>query len=124
VYGASLAILESNPERQMAAWLFIDWMTQPENQAQFVQAGSYYPARAAALEFLADYATDHPQWAAALDLIPYGKVEPDFGSWEVARWALSDAMNQLINPDFSNEEIPSLLEELDTLLAEAHLQNR
>lgn len=124
VYGASLAILESNPERQLAAWLFIAWLAQPENQAQFAQAGSYYPARASDLEFLADYATDHPQWSAALDLIPYGKVEPNFGSWSVARWALSDAMIQLVNPDFSSEEIPVLLGELDTLLAETHLQNR
>jgi ABC-type glycerol-3-phosphate transport system substrate-binding protein len=124
VYGASFAILKSSPKRQLAAWLFINWMTQPKNQAQFVQAGSYFPARASALEFLGDYAADHPQWAAALDVIPYGKVEPNFGSWGVARWALSDAVDQLIDPDFPSEDIPFLLEELDALLAETHIQNR
>jgi ABC-type glycerol-3-phosphate transport system substrate-binding protein len=124
VYGPSFAILESTPETQLAAWLFIKWMTQPENQARFIQTAGYFPTRASAFDSLGDYAAGHPQWATALELIPYGKAEPYFGSWGVARWALSDALYQLVDPDFPNENIPLLLEELDTLLAETHIQNR
>ena len=33
VYGASLAVGRTTPRRQLAAWLFVKWFTQPEQQA-------------------------------------------------------------------------------------------
>ena len=124
LYGPSYAILNSAPSGQLAGWVFISWLVRPENQAVLVEAGGYFPASRSVIHELDDYSLTHPQWLAAQDLIPYSRSEPVFGSWSVARWALSEAAAAITNPDFSTQEIPNLLGELDTLLAEIHVQKR
>jgi ABC-type glycerol-3-phosphate transport system substrate-binding protein len=123
VYGSAYAIFESTPEEQLASWLFIQWMLQPENQARFVEASGYLPVSASALDYLEDYAAEHPRWAQVVEMIPYGQTEPALGSWGIARWAFGDAIEELFGPDFSSEEIPALLEKLEETLNEIHLNN-
>jgi ABC-type glycerol-3-phosphate transport system substrate-binding protein len=122
IYGSAFTILESSPETQLAAWIFIKWMTQPENQVPFIEASGHYPSRVSTLVLMEDYAQRNPQWEAVKDLIPYSWIEPNYGSWNVARWALSDAVAELINPNFSSDRIPALLKDLDSLLDEIHDQ--
>ena len=38
------------------------------------------------------------------------------------RWALEDAMAQLFNPQYSADQIPALLEKLDSVAAELFSQ--
>jgi ABC-type glycerol-3-phosphate transport system substrate-binding protein len=123
LYGLSYAILKSSQEEQLAAWLFVKWMTQPENQARIIEATSSYVNQTSANLFLGDYARKYPQWADAQEFVRFGVVEPHFGSWGIARWVLSDAVAALLRPDFTSEEIPLLLEELNLTLAETHLNN-
>ena len=52
-----------------------------------------------------------------------GVDDPNLGSWNIARWAISDAATTLLGPGFTDEEIPALLEELNNLVAEIHFQN-
>ncbi len=118
----SYAILGTVPEEQLAAWLYLKWMIAPENQAGIVKANSSYPARISTMTFLNDYVEDHPQWAEAQDLFQYGFVEPRLSSWYFARWAVRDAIQELLSADFLSTEIPSLLKELNTLLAEIHME--
>jgi ABC-type glycerol-3-phosphate transport system substrate-binding protein len=124
LYGPTFAILKTTPEQQLATWLFIKWMTQPENQVLLSKATGYLPTRATAFDLMDDYARVRPQWEAAWNLTAYSRVEPGFGSWVVARWALSDAAAELISSEFSSERINPLLKELDALLAEIHIQSR
>jgi ABC-type glycerol-3-phosphate transport system substrate-binding protein len=124
LYGPAFAILKSTPEKQLAAWLFIKWMTQPENQVPFIKASGYLPTRASTMDLMDGYARINPQWAAAQNLISHSRAEPRFGSWGVARWVISDAVLELIKPDFQSEHIPLLLKDLDAILAEIHIQNR
>lgn len=123
LYGLSYAMMKSSQEEQLAAWLFIKWMTQPESQALIIEASSSYMNQASSNRFLEDYVRKHPQWAAAQEFIPFGVVEPHFGSWGIARWVLSDAVAVLLQPDFASEGIPLLLDELNLTLAETHFNN-
>jgi len=124
LYGSSYTILASTPAKQFAAWLFIKWVTQPENQAAFAEATSTLPTRISVPPLVENYARVNPRWAAAQDLISLSHAEPVFGSWVVARWTLSDAAIELVGSGFTSEEIPLLLKNLDTILAEIHIQNR
>jgi ABC-type glycerol-3-phosphate transport system substrate-binding protein len=117
-FGGAFTIFESTPTEQLAAWIFIQWLSQPKNQAEFIEASGFLPTQKSTHSLLDDYAANNPEWAAACDLIPYSQSEPKFGSWTVGRWALEDAIRQLLDPEFSNDEIPVLLEMLDTLLGE------
>jgi multiple sugar transport system substrate-binding protein len=124
IYGPAYAILRSSPEKQLAAWLLIKWLTQPENQASWIKASQYLPTRDSARQLLDEGLSITPQREAAQALIPLGRGEPSYVSWSVARWALSDATTTLLSTDFSSEEIPELLEDLEMVLEEIHIQRR
>jgi ABC-type glycerol-3-phosphate transport system substrate-binding protein len=123
VYGHAYAILESTPEEGLASWLFLQWMLQPQNQAHFIEASGYLPVSASAMEYLEAYAAENAQWAQALELLPYSKTEPSLGSWGIARYAFGDAIAELFAPDFSSDQIPTLLEKLEETLNETHANN-
>jgi ABC-type glycerol-3-phosphate transport system substrate-binding protein len=123
-YGPSLLITRSTPAKQLAAWLVTKWLVYPPNQAEWVKTLETYPSRRSALDYLTEAASENPQWSQALELLPNARSEPSLASWKMMRWALEDVMKQLFNPQFSADQIPSLLEKLDSVAAEIFLQVR
>jgi multiple sugar transport system substrate-binding protein/sn-glycerol 3-phosphate transport system substrate-binding protein len=119
-YGPSFVILESDPERQLAAWLFIKWLAAPESQARLAAASGLLPVRQAALEPLTASPPLSPQYATALDLLPYARPEPSYASWDIVRWALSDAAVQLTRYYFTIDQLPALVELLHETARELH----
>ena len=113
VYGPSFVVTPSTPERQLAAWLFLKWLLQPENQARLIASNGMLPLSQAAREALQDYAAANPQWAAAVDLLSVARPEPALPSWELVRWALSDAATQLFRDYFTIDRVPDLARLLD-----------
>jgi len=114
-------MLTSSPERQLASWVFIKWLVSPTNQAQMVQASGALPLRASTLEYLEGYKNRHPEWAAALQTLPFARTEPSFQSWGTVRWSLSDAGTQLFRSYFEASQMPALLNFLDQTAAGLHL---
>jgi multiple sugar transport system substrate-binding protein len=123
-YGPALVITRSTPERQTAAWLLLKWLVSPPNQARWAIASGYAPVRPSALELMQDALKSNPQWAAALALLPYAHREPSYASWSVVRRMLGDALKQLLTPDFPAEQIPDLMQTMEQLAEEIHLQVR
>ena len=121
VYGPGFEVLKTNPEQQLASWLFLKWMLEPSNQARLVEATGAFPLRISAQENLEEYASRHPQWEAAVEALPYAHPEPVLPSWGVVRWALGDAGTQLFRAYFSIEQVGELLEFLDQTAHELHL---
>lgn len=120
VYGPSFQVVGSNPQRELAAWLFIKWMLEPQNQARLVEATSAFPLRKSTLEHLGGYAGRSPQWAEAVKLLEYGKMEPRLSSWATVRWALSDAATQLFRAYTTIEQVPDLVKFLDRTAEDLH----
>lgn len=118
VYGPSYALMASNPQKQLAAWLFIQWLAAPQNSARLVEASSSFPLRASSLPHLENYKNSHPQWAAAVALLPKAHSEPSLQSWNTVRWAVSDATTQLFRYYFTASEVPTLIKLLDQTAAE------
>jgi multiple sugar transport system substrate-binding protein/sn-glycerol 3-phosphate transport system substrate-binding protein len=86
VYGASVSIPKSTPEAELAAWLFIRWFSEPEQQARWAELSNYYPVRFSAGEGLAAAFADFPQYEQAWELIQgETKVEPQLASYDVIR---------------------------------------
>lgn len=121
-HGPSLLITRSNPAKQLAAWLVTKWLVYPPNQAGWVKELEAYPTRLSTLDYLDEAAQDHPQWAEALALLPNATSEPSLASWRVMRWALEDVLKQLFDPQFSADQIPELLEKLDSVAKEIYSQ--
>jgi ABC-type glycerol-3-phosphate transport system substrate-binding protein len=121
VYGPSYVLLPASAQQQLAAWLFVRWLSAPQQHARLVEASGALPVRKAALEYLKTYSGNHPQWTAAVELIPAARTEPPFQSWGQARFALGDAATQLFRSYFTIDQIPTLLGYLDAFVAELHL---
>ena len=118
VYGPSYSIFPSNQQKQLAAWLFIKWMASPETQARLVEANGSFPLGASTVDKLGDYKNSHPQWAAALALLPDARAEPPLKSWETVRWAVLDAATQLFRYYFTVDQVPTLAKLLDQTAAD------
>lgn len=95
-YGASISIGRTTAERQLAAWLFLKWFTEPEQQAQWVQASNYFPARKSTGDLLTDYFAANPRYHAAYKLLEYGAPEPAIAGYEAVRRMISKAVVQVV----------------------------
>jgi ABC-type glycerol-3-phosphate transport system substrate-binding protein len=122
VYGPAYAMFASTPEEQLAAWTFLHWLLKPENQARFIEASGTLPLGTSAMDHLQEYAQEHPQWAAAADLINNARSEPDLLSWSVVRWTLGDVGTQVFRSYFTTDYITDTLTLLDETANELHRQ--
>jgi multiple sugar transport system substrate-binding protein len=92
VYGASISICRTTAQQQLAAWLFLKWFTEPEQQARWVRASNYFPVRQSTANQLGDYFAENPNYERAFHLLSYGKSEPTVVSYEAVRKLISDAI--------------------------------
>ena len=112
----SVFIFESNPETELASWLFLQYLISPEVQAEWSQYSGYYPTREDSLKFLGEFREENPGWASGLGLLDYSRSAPLHPSWQVVKLAVADAYEELLaNPEL---ELLAQLEALDQIAAE------
>lgn len=117
VYGSSYVAFESDDVTELASWLFIRWMLSADNQSRWVQSTGLFPLRASTMTLLADYSAEHPQWAAAITLLPDGEMTPQLASWRVVRTMLGDGFRDMFDtirhPDLTDGQVPLILKQMD-----------
>ena len=118
IYGGDVMIPATTPETQLASWIFIKYLTSPEVQAEWVKASNYFPTRRSVMEFLTDYLAENPQWAAAVELLPYGYYEPQLISYQGVRDAAEQAFNEIMQGADIQETLDNLTTEANGLQAE------
>jgi len=97
VYGASVSICKGTPEQELAAWLFVRWFTEPEQQAGWAQVSQYFPVRYSAAEGLTALFDDLPQYKQAWDLLQAETmVEPQLASYDVIREEVASTFQDLL----------------------------
>lgn len=116
--GPSYAVLVDTPEKQLASWLLIRWLMNPENQATLAESSGAWPASVTALESLTAYRQKYPQWASSLPWIPIAQPIPRLSSWVTVRSIFSDAAWQVFQTNTPPENIPTILRELDRTVQE------
>ena len=92
VYGASVSMPKSTPERELATWLFIRYFTSPEVQAGWGQVANYFPVRQSAAQRLGDYFERHAAYKTAFDLLPYSHHEPPVPGYDFVRAMAEEAL--------------------------------
>jgi multiple sugar transport system substrate-binding protein/sn-glycerol 3-phosphate transport system substrate-binding protein len=115
VYGASVTILQSDTitvEQQLAAWLFIRWFSETEQQQAWAEASQYFPVRLSATDSLANVFAQIPQYEEAWDLLLNGeaKFEPSLASYDVVRREVQAAFESIL---VEGADVESTLEALD-----------
>jgi multiple sugar transport system substrate-binding protein/sn-glycerol 3-phosphate transport system substrate-binding protein len=114
VYGSDFIIPATNPETQLAAWIFLKWFTAPEQQAHWVHASGDFPTRASVAAQVDDVAFA-PQWLQALALLPYGVYEPQLISYPAARDAVTRTFGQIIQGADPKTALDRLTRDVNTL---------
>jgi len=117
-FGPSYSLLKSTDAEQLAAWLFLRWLLSPENQAEWARTTGLFPLRISSIDLLADYRTNHPQWGAAVDLLPFAKGAPQRASWMQVRYVLGDGLSYLFRMNTPVENLENILAEMDVLAQE------
>ncbi len=97
LYGPSVAIFKTTPEREKAAFTFLKWLMSKNANAEWVQATSYFPARASTKDALADFISKNPLYGNAYGWLQYGKTEPTTAAWNPIRGFIADAMTAVVN---------------------------
>ena len=114
----TIGILKSTPEQELASWLFIKFLTNPENQATWIEASGYLPTQYSTEGMLVDYIALVPKYQSALVLAALGQGEPEtFTAWYSVRRAVGDATAMLYAAETA-EEVEAILAELNITAAE------
>lgn len=109
IYGASVSIPQTDPQTQLAAWLFIRYYTATNIQARWAKASNYFPVRATAANGLTDYFAAEPAYQTAFALLPFAKTEPGVAGYDAIRDAASEAYHRIL----TGENADAVLAELD-----------
>lgn len=115
IYGSSYMVFDASGEEELASWLFIRWMLEPENDARWVQATGLFPLRASTVSLLADYEASHPQWADAVALIAGGQLQPQLASWRTVKVMLGDGFDCLFRGTPQCEQAPVILAQMEAI---------
>ena len=118
VYGASVSVCRTTPERQLAAWLFVKWFTEPEQQARWVRASNYFPARRSTARELDTYFADNPRYRTVYDLLDYGRSEPSVAGYQAVRRLIGVAMVEVAQGGKVDAVLPRLEREANATLEE------
>ena len=112
IYGASVSIVKSTPEKQLAAWLFLRWMSESAQQAEWVRRLELLPGtevhRRRARRLLWPPIPSSPRRGRRLQTSDQ-KAEPSFLGYEQVRDAISSAYNAVLD----GAELDSTLAALD-----------
>lgn len=113
--GYSYGIIQSNPQAQLAAWLFVRWMSQPARQANLAGVWPSLPISSAVVNEAAALQTNFP-WAMTLPLQAHVLPAPALESWPVVKGILSDATWQMYR--LPADQMQYILPQLDEMSEE------
>jgi multiple sugar transport system substrate-binding protein/sn-glycerol 3-phosphate transport system substrate-binding protein len=121
IYGSSVSVVKSTPQRQLAAWLFLRWMSEPEQQAEWTRVSNYFPVRKSTARQLGDYFAKNPQFAAAWSALNAGdqKAEPPYMGYEQVRDAISAAYNAVLDGADIDSTLAALNEKANRIFAQS-----
>ncbi|MEK7215044.1 MAG: serine/threonine-protein kinase [Chloroflexota bacterium] len=115
LYGANITIMKSTPEKQLAAWLFIKYFTQPDVTARWGldPSNGYFPLRNSGLTTpeARKVLGENPHFAKALDISRFARVEPSALGWQQVRLLLQEAATDVFLGKMSVDEARRILVE-------------
>jgi multiple sugar transport system substrate-binding protein len=112
LYGASMAVFKSTPEKQLAAWQFIKYFSSPEVTADWGPASGYMPIRKSALieKSVTDKIAQFPAYGVAVNQIsPTAKPETSNIGTQDMRDSVESAITSILADP--NKSVKAALDE-------------
>ncbi len=110
IYGASTSIVRTDPQTQLASWLFLKYWAEPENQAIWAQSSNYFPARASVIDNLSEYMAENEAYGKSFEWLQYGKAEAPVAGYDNVRDVVEEAAIAII---FDGADVESTLADLE-----------
>ena len=120
VHGDSLGILKSMPAEDFASWLFIRWLSAPQQQLQMAQVNPGLPVSQSIQDQISADRSD--QWNQVIALLDDAQPAPRTAEWRVARFILQDAAYQIFLANITPEQYPQIISLLDELIVDLSQQ--
>jgi len=105
LYGGSVALFKTTPERQLAAWQFIKYFTSPEVTADWSVSTGYTPVRqsAVASDKVQQEMKNNPPYGVLLNqIVQYGHPETTVRGTQDTRTFIEDAMTRACTDPSTN----------------------
>ena len=115
---SAVVIIESSPEEQLAGWLFLQSLLSDKNQALLSISPNSLPVREDAWRWMEVTLRNHPEWAEVRRMNAEAVSVPLHPDWLIAGCLLEDAAWQLFQPFTTEEDVPLILEMLDSMIEE------
>ena len=115
IYGSSYVILNSTDNEQLAAWLFVRWLLDNEQDARWVEVTHLFPMRTSTVDVLGDYEKTHPQWAQAIQLLPQGEIQPQLASWRKVKIMIGDGFTHMYRVNVPSGQVPAILAQMESI---------
>ena len=120
-HGESLGMLNSEPAQELASWLFIRWLSMPEQQIQLAKVNPGLPVRQSILEQISSDRSE--QWNQVIALLDGARLAPRTAEWRVARFVLQDAAYQVYLANIMPVQYPQILGEMDSIILDLSQQS-
>jgi len=121
IYGPTLGVFKTTPQKQLAGWLFIKWFTEPEQAARWAIAADRFPVRKSAIETetMKAYFEENPLYQEAFGFLEYARMEPAIAGWQGIHDALYKAIMGVASGHMRPEEaIYEAVEQAERILVE------
>ena len=115
VDGDSYAIFQNDTDKNLAAWLFLRYLSSTENQAEIIRATGSLPLSTLTISKLGDFRREHPVWDQSLQYLALAQSIPDTPGWMDAEAVLSDMAWQL-KFTAAKENLPAILAEAERIV--------
>jgi ABC-type glycerol-3-phosphate transport system substrate-binding protein len=113
---ASFSIPKSTPQQELAAWLFVKWYTDSQQQAEWAQLSNHFPVSQSATPLLSEYFAQNPSYKEAFDLLSYSKSEPNITGHHLLHGLLAEVMIEIIKGADVQQILIDLNEETNAIL--------
>ncbi|MDK2982329.1 MAG: multiple sugar transport system substrate-binding protein [Chloroflexota bacterium] len=113
--GDSYAVFQKDADRDLAAWLFLRYLSGTQNQVRVVEATGSLPLSTLTIGQLGEFRQTHPVWDQALQYLALAQPVPDTPGWMDAQAILSD-MGWQLQYTVSRDSIPNILNEAERIL--------
>lgn len=95
--GANLVVLASASKlQQRAAMKYIQWLSKPENAAEFSKATGYIPVTKQAVTLMADTFKQMPQYQTAIDQLKYAQPRPQHPAYSEMQEQIMKALQKSV----------------------------
>jgi multiple sugar transport system substrate-binding protein len=123
LYGGSVAMFKTTPEKQLAAWQFIKYFTTPEVTADWSVATGYMPVRQSAVQsdrVQAEIKNNPPYGIVVTQVAQYGHPETTVRGTQDTRTYIEDALTKAVTDPSANakQTMDAVVQKGDQALAQ------